>query len=275
MSTEKAESTAALARETNHLPTRAEALYQLGLLQMKHGDGKPAEVMKFGSAWANAHFELIDQTTEIAPGITLIALVSDAPGTRELKELSLAVNTPDGGTLLKQSRVTISGQFETKDAVLAQDRYESQPGTFTQSTYLPGYDPATLTIQSPSLSNAALGGGTCTKTGTCTLQVGSGPNYSPTVGNFVNQLFNTTYQPSQFFLTKPDRDLSLMDDRAIDRLVDAEDRHLGVIDDWRRGEAAHRAEARHGERGSREVVSRDRLIASGFGDPTHFAGRLP
>ena len=37
---------------------------------------------------------------EIAPGITLIALVSDAPGTKELKELSLAVNTPDGIVLV-------------------------------------------------------------------------------------------------------------------------------------------------------------------------------
>ena len=36
----------------------------------------------------------------IAPGITLIALVSDAPGTKELKELSLAVNTPDGMVLV-------------------------------------------------------------------------------------------------------------------------------------------------------------------------------
>jgi 7,8-dihydropterin-6-yl-methyl-4-(beta-D-ribofuranosyl)aminobenzene 5'-phosphate synthase len=52
--------------------------------------------MEFGAAWPNANFELIDQTTEIAPGITLIALVSDLPGTKELKELSLAVNTPDG-----------------------------------------------------------------------------------------------------------------------------------------------------------------------------------
>ena len=63
---------------------------------MRYYDGKPPEVMKFGAAWANAHFELIDQTTEIAPGITLIALISDLPGTRELKELSLAVNGPDG-----------------------------------------------------------------------------------------------------------------------------------------------------------------------------------
>ena len=56
--------------------------------------------MKFGTAWQNANFELIDKTTEVAPGITLIALVSDAVGTKELKELSLAVNTPDGVVLL-------------------------------------------------------------------------------------------------------------------------------------------------------------------------------
>src|SRR5215471_3690954 len=67
---------------------------------MRYYGGKPPEIMKFGSAWANAQFELIDQTTEIAPGITLIALVSDAPGTKELKELSLAVNTPDGVVLV-------------------------------------------------------------------------------------------------------------------------------------------------------------------------------
>jgi 7,8-dihydropterin-6-yl-methyl-4-(beta-D-ribofuranosyl)aminobenzene 5'-phosphate synthase len=68
--------------------------------EMRYYDGKPPETMKFGAAWANAHFELIDQTTEIAPGITLIALISDTPGTKELKELNLAVNTPDGLVLV-------------------------------------------------------------------------------------------------------------------------------------------------------------------------------
>jgi len=68
--------------------------------QMRYYDGKPPEVMKFGTAWHGANFELVDKTTEIAPGITLIALVSDAPGTKELKELSLAVNTPDGLVLV-------------------------------------------------------------------------------------------------------------------------------------------------------------------------------
>ncbi len=68
--------------------------------QMRYYGGKPPEVMKFGAAWQGANFELIDKTTEIAPGITLIALVSDAPGTKELKELSLAVNTSDGVVLV-------------------------------------------------------------------------------------------------------------------------------------------------------------------------------
>ncbi len=43
---------------------------------------------------------MIDGTTEVSPGITLIALVSDAPGTKELKELSLAVSTFDGVVLV-------------------------------------------------------------------------------------------------------------------------------------------------------------------------------
>jgi 7,8-dihydropterin-6-yl-methyl-4-(beta-D-ribofuranosyl)aminobenzene 5'-phosphate synthase len=67
---------------------------------MRYYDGTPPEVMKFGTAFPGAAIELIDKTTEVAPGITLIALVSDAPGTRELKELSLAINTADGVVLV-------------------------------------------------------------------------------------------------------------------------------------------------------------------------------
>lgn len=58
--------------------------------------GTPPETMVFGSAWPQANITLIDKTTEIAPGMHLIALVSDKPGTLELKELSLAIRTPDG-----------------------------------------------------------------------------------------------------------------------------------------------------------------------------------
>jgi len=68
--------------------------------EMRYYGGAPPQIMKFGAAWRGANFELIDKTTEIAPGLTLIALVSEVPGTMELKELSLAVNTPEGLVLV-------------------------------------------------------------------------------------------------------------------------------------------------------------------------------
>src|SRR5712664_2529373 len=73
--------------------------------EMRYYGGKPPKIMEFGTAWSTANFQLIDQTTEIMPGITLIALISDLPGTRELKELSLAVNTPDGLVLVVGARI--------------------------------------------------------------------------------------------------------------------------------------------------------------------------
>jgi 7,8-dihydropterin-6-yl-methyl-4-(beta-D-ribofuranosyl)aminobenzene 5'-phosphate synthase len=68
--------------------------------EMRYYGGTPPEIMKFGTAFPGANIQLIDKTTEIAPGITLIALVSDAPGTKELKELSLAMHTPEGMVLV-------------------------------------------------------------------------------------------------------------------------------------------------------------------------------
>ena len=64
--------------------------------EQRYYDGTPPEVMRFGSAWPGANFQLVDKNTEITPDIHLIALVSDKPGTLELRELSLAINTPDG-----------------------------------------------------------------------------------------------------------------------------------------------------------------------------------
>ena len=64
--------------------------------EQRYYDGAPPAVMRFGAAWPSANFELIDKTIQIAPGIHLIALVSDKPGTLELRELSLALDTPDG-----------------------------------------------------------------------------------------------------------------------------------------------------------------------------------
>ena len=64
--------------------------------EQRYYDGKPPDVMRFGSAWPQANIVLVDKATMIAPGIHLISLVSDRPGTLELRELSLAIETPDG-----------------------------------------------------------------------------------------------------------------------------------------------------------------------------------
>ncbi len=68
--------------------------------EMRYYDGAPPTVMQFGAAWPGANFEPIDKTTEVAPGVWLIALVSDAPGVKELRELSLAIDTANGIVLL-------------------------------------------------------------------------------------------------------------------------------------------------------------------------------
>jgi 7,8-dihydropterin-6-yl-methyl-4-(beta-D-ribofuranosyl)aminobenzene 5'-phosphate synthase len=68
--------------------------------EQRYYDGNPPEVMRSGSAWPKANFELIDKDTVIAPGIHLIALVSNKPGTLELRELSLVIDTPDGAVVV-------------------------------------------------------------------------------------------------------------------------------------------------------------------------------
>lgn len=68
--------------------------------EQRYYGGSPPPVMTFGSAWPRAHFELLESTTEIAPGIHVISLVSDKPGTLELRELSLAIETPEGLVLI-------------------------------------------------------------------------------------------------------------------------------------------------------------------------------
>jgi 7,8-dihydropterin-6-yl-methyl-4-(beta-D-ribofuranosyl)aminobenzene 5'-phosphate synthase len=64
--------------------------------EKRYYNGEPPQLMRFGSAWPGANFQLIDKNTEIAANIHLLTLVSDKPGTLELRELSLAINTPNG-----------------------------------------------------------------------------------------------------------------------------------------------------------------------------------
>jgi 7,8-dihydropterin-6-yl-methyl-4-(beta-D-ribofuranosyl)aminobenzene 5'-phosphate synthase len=68
--------------------------------EQRYYDGAPPAIMRFGAAWPGANFQLIDKNTEIAPGVHLISLVSDKPGTLELRELSLAINSPDGAVII-------------------------------------------------------------------------------------------------------------------------------------------------------------------------------
>src|ERR1043166_4691705 len=64
--------------------------------EQRYYNGAPPEVMRFGSAWPGDNFQLVEKNIEIAPDIHLIALVSDKPGTLELRELSIAINTREG-----------------------------------------------------------------------------------------------------------------------------------------------------------------------------------
>src|SRR2546430_7056884 len=70
------------------------------LPEQRYYGGAPPDILRFGSAWPGANFQLVDKTIEIASDIHLISLVSDKTGTLELHELSLAINTPDGMELV-------------------------------------------------------------------------------------------------------------------------------------------------------------------------------
>jgi 7,8-dihydropterin-6-yl-methyl-4-(beta-D-ribofuranosyl)aminobenzene 5'-phosphate synthase len=67
---------------------------------MRYFEGVVPGQIKSGSLWPTAHFVLVDSSLTIAPGIRLVALVSDNPGTRELRELSLVLSTPTGDILV-------------------------------------------------------------------------------------------------------------------------------------------------------------------------------
>jgi len=67
---------------------------------MRYFDGVVPDQIHAGTLWPEAHIILVDSSLTIAPGIRLVGLVSDAPGTRELRELSLLLTTPGGDILV-------------------------------------------------------------------------------------------------------------------------------------------------------------------------------
>jgi 7,8-dihydropterin-6-yl-methyl-4-(beta-D-ribofuranosyl)aminobenzene 5'-phosphate synthase len=64
--------------------------------EMRYYGGDPADTLEFGTAWPDGNFLTVDSTFQVAPGVHLISLVSDVAGTKELRELSLALETPQG-----------------------------------------------------------------------------------------------------------------------------------------------------------------------------------
>lgn len=63
---------------------------------MRYFEGAEPETFFSGSPWPAANFVRIENRTEVASGFFLIPTVSKVPGTLELRELSLAINTPRG-----------------------------------------------------------------------------------------------------------------------------------------------------------------------------------
>ena len=68
--------------------------------EMRYFDGNPPEKLRFGSPWPEANFTWISKDTEIAPGFTIIALTGKWGADFELREISLAMDTPDGVVLI-------------------------------------------------------------------------------------------------------------------------------------------------------------------------------
>src|SRR6516162_5817883 len=67
---------------------------------MRYFDGRPPETLRFGSPWPEGNFTWITKTTEVAPGFHLILLSGTWGVDLEVKEISLAIDTPDGIVLI-------------------------------------------------------------------------------------------------------------------------------------------------------------------------------
>ena len=69
-------------------------------VEMRYYGGHPPEVLEGGTPWPGANFVPVSQKTEVAPGMFILASVSTTPGTLELRELSLAIKSPEGVILI-------------------------------------------------------------------------------------------------------------------------------------------------------------------------------
>jgi len=67
---------------------------------MRYFDGEEPEAIPTGSPWSEANFVFVDTKVQVAPGIFIIPTVSNVKGTLELRELTLAIESPLGLVLV-------------------------------------------------------------------------------------------------------------------------------------------------------------------------------
>ena len=63
---------------------------------MRYFGGNPPHMLAAGTPWPQANFIPVSSPTEVVPGIYLIAIISQTPGTLELREVSMAIRTTNG-----------------------------------------------------------------------------------------------------------------------------------------------------------------------------------
>jgi 7,8-dihydropterin-6-yl-methyl-4-(beta-D-ribofuranosyl)aminobenzene 5'-phosphate synthase len=67
---------------------------------MRYFDGAPPAVIRHGTPWPGANFVWTKESAEVSPGVSVIPVVSDVPGTRELREIALGLRTARGLVLI-------------------------------------------------------------------------------------------------------------------------------------------------------------------------------
>jgi 7,8-dihydropterin-6-yl-methyl-4-(beta-D-ribofuranosyl)aminobenzene 5'-phosphate synthase len=64
--------------------------------KMRYFEGTEPEHLTYGKVYDTQNFVLVNQLTEVSPGIFLVRTVSQKTGSLELPELTLAIKRPDG-----------------------------------------------------------------------------------------------------------------------------------------------------------------------------------
>ena len=91
--------------------------------EMRYFDGKPPETLRFGSPWPGGNFSWVTRTTEVAPGFHLILVNGSWGVDLEVKEIALAIDTPDGIVLVVGAVIQPSKRLSKRRRVRQQSRY--------------------------------------------------------------------------------------------------------------------------------------------------------